>query len=54
MNKQDFSNECIRQLTGYFNLLKHNKVDGELRNRIQEFINAGEFMGSLTTKKLFS
>lgn len=45
MNKQNFSHECIRQLTEYFNLLKQNKVEHELRNRIQGFINAGEFMG---------
>lgn len=45
MNKNNYTNECIRQLTEYFNLLKQNKVDDELRSRIQGFINAGEFMG---------
>ena len=45
MNKEKFTNECIRQLTEYFDLLKQNKINGELRNQIQGFINAGEFMG---------
>jgi len=51
MNKQYFSNECTRQLTEYFNLLKQGKIDEKLRCQIQGFISAGEFMGFINRQE---
>lgn len=48
MNKEAFQNECKRKLTGYFQLLHKNKLDTELKQRVQGFINAGEFLGVIT------
>ncbi len=48
MNKEAFQNECKRQLTEYFQLLHKNKLDTELKQRVQGFVNAGEFLGVIT------
>ena len=48
MNKEAFQNECKRQLTDYFELLQKNKLATELKQRVQGFINAGEFLGVIT------
>ena len=47
-NKEDFKRECSRQLMGYFQLLHKNKLDTELKHRVQGFINAGEFLEVIT------
>ena len=39
-----FKEECLRQFIEYFTLLKNSKVDNELKNRLQGFISAGEFL----------
>lgn len=44
MNKEDFKEECKRQLTQYFELLRKNTLDDELKHRVQGFINAGEYL----------
>jgi len=44
MASTDFKDECLRQFIDYFALLKNNKIDNELKNRLQGFINAGEFL----------
>jgi hypothetical protein len=43
-----FTQECSRQLIGYFQLLHKNKLDNELKHIVQGFINAGEFLGVIT------
>lgn len=48
MNKEAFQKECKRQLTNYFQLLHKNKLDTELKQRVQGFMNAGEFLGVIT------
>ncbi len=48
MEKESFKQECTRQLTDYFQLLHKNKLDTELKQRVQGFINAGEFLGVIT------
>ncbi len=48
MNKENFERECSRQLIDYFGLLHKNKLDTALKNRVQGFINAGEFLGVIT------
>ena len=44
IESNNFKSECLRQFIEYFTLLKNNKVDNELKNRLQGFINAGEFL----------
>ena len=44
MNKEAFKEECKRQLTQYFELLRKNILDDELKHRVQGFINAGEYL----------
>jgi len=44
MNKEAFKEECKRQLTQYFELLRKNTLDDELKHRVQGFINAGEYL----------
>jgi uncharacterized protein YgfB (UPF0149 family) len=48
MNKEDFKGECKRQLTQYFELLRKNTLDDELKYRVQGFINAGEFLALIS------
>lgn len=48
MNKEDFKKECKRQLTHYFELLRKNTLDDELKHRVQGFINAGEFLAIIS------
>jgi len=48
VNKEAFQNECKRQLINYFELLNKNKLDTELKQRVQGFINAGEFLDVIT------
>jgi len=48
LNKVNFERECSRQLADYFQLLHKNKLDTELKHRVQGFINAGEFLGVIT------
>jgi hypothetical protein len=48
INKEDFKRECSRQLMDYFQLLHKNKLDTELKHRVQGFINAGEFLQVIT------
>lgn len=48
MNKENFTRDCTRQLISYFQLLHKNKLDTELKNRVQGFINAGEFLEVIT------
>jgi len=43
-----FTQECKSQLAAYFQLLQKNKLDTELKERVQGFINAGEFLGVIT------
>jgi hypothetical protein len=48
IDKVSFKIECTRQLIGYFQLLHKNKLDTELKHRVQGFINAGEFLDIIT------
>ena len=48
IDKVSFKIECTRQLIGYFQLLHKNKLDTELKHRVQGFINAGEFLQVIT------
>jgi hypothetical protein len=48
LNKESFKRECKRQLKDYFQLLHKNKLDTELKQRVQGFINAGEFLDVIT------
>ncbi len=48
LHKEAFQNECKRQLTEYFQFLHKNKLDTELKHRVQGFVNAGEFLGVIT------
>ncbi len=44
IKNDNFKDECLRQFIDYFTLLKNSKVDNELKNRLQGFISAGEFL----------
>ncbi len=44
MADNSFQQECLRQFTDYFTQLKQGVVDNDLKNRLQGFINAGEFL----------
>tara|TARA_B100000809_G_C14745592_1_gene390187 strand:+ start:45 stop:356 length:312 start_codon:yes stop_codon:yes gene_type:complete len=48
LEKESFKQECTRQLITYFQLLHKNNLDTELKQRVQGFINAGEFLNVIT------
>jgi hypothetical protein len=48
LEKESFKQECTRQLIAYFQLLHKNNLDTELKQRVQGFINAGEFLNVIT------
>jgi hypothetical protein len=51
IDSDNFKSECLRQFIQYFNQLKNNNIDNELKIRLQGFINAGEFLKIISRKE---
>jgi len=51
MADNSFRQECLRQFTDYFTQLKRGITNNELKNRLQGFINAGEFLDIISRQE---
>ncbi|GAA5136764.1 hypothetical protein [Thalassotalea piscium] len=48
IDKQAYINECYRQFLAYFTQLSSGEIETEKKNRLQGFINAGQFLNILS------